>query len=147
MRVGVDLVAVDSGRASLAAPGERYLASVFTKREVNECPPMPGWTPNGWPLAAAKEAVLKVLRPADVGVPLTSIEFVRSPQGWAQRELTGPAAALAADQGVSELAVCARCRSTSRGSVAPTATPALPRGGRALLAGLARARQGRRSTR
>jgi holo-[acyl-carrier protein] synthase len=54
---------------------------------------------------AAKEAALKVLRPGEVGVSLREIEVVRSPGGWVELELSGPAATLARESGLSELAV------------------------------------------
>ena len=54
---------------------------------------------------AAKEATLKVLRPGEVGIPWDSIEVVRDPGGWVELELSGPAAAVAADTGVTELAL------------------------------------------
>ena len=54
---------------------------------------------------AAKEAALKVLRPGDVGVSLREIEVRRSPQGWVDLELSGPAAKIAAATGLSDFSV------------------------------------------
>jgi holo-[acyl-carrier protein] synthase len=54
---------------------------------------------------AAKEATLKVLRAGDEGISLRAIEVRRDPGGWVDLELTGPAAALAAEAGLSGFAV------------------------------------------
>jgi holo-[acyl-carrier protein] synthase len=48
---------------------------------------------------------MKVLRPRDEGIPLRSIEVRRDPDGWVELELSGPAAALANQSGVTELAL------------------------------------------
>jgi hypothetical protein len=70
MRVGIDLVAVESVRDSLNTHAYHYLVRVFSEREHQDCT-----TPTGMDserLAArfaAKEAALKVLRPGDVRVP------------------------------------------------------------------------------
>jgi holo-[acyl-carrier protein] synthase len=106
LRVGIDLVTVDSVRDSLDTHGEHYLARVYTARERADCATDTGVDPER--LAgrfAAKEATLKVLRPGEVGIPWNCIEVVRDPAGWVELELTGPAAALAADTGVAELAL------------------------------------------
>jgi holo-[acyl-carrier protein] synthase len=106
LRVGIDLVTVDSVRESLDAHGEHYLARVYTEREREDC--VRGGDVDPERLAgrfAAKEATLKVLRPGEVGVPWYSIEVVRDPGGWVGLELTGPAAAIAADTGLTDLAL------------------------------------------
>jgi holo-[acyl-carrier protein] synthase len=106
LRVGIDLVTVDSVRESLDAHGEHYLARVYTEREREDCVRESGVDPER--LAgrfAAKEATLKVLRPGEVGIPWYCIEVVRDPSGWVELELAGPAAALATDIGLSELAL------------------------------------------
>lgn len=106
LRVGIDLVTVDSVRDSLAEHGEHYLARVFTAREREDCATPTGVDPER--LAgrfAAKEATLKVLRPGEVGVPWNTIAVVRDPAGWVTLELSGPAATVAAAAGVSELAL------------------------------------------
>lgn len=106
IRVGIDLVSVDSVRASLAEHGERYLARVFTEREVADCAGASGPAPERLAARfAAKEAAIKVLRPHDDAVPLRDIEIRSRPGGWVDVELTGRAASLAAEAGVRELAV------------------------------------------
>ena len=106
LRVGVDLVAVDSVRESLATHGEHYLRRVYTEREVRDCTGPDGLDPER--LAgrfAAKEAALKVLRPGEVGFALSAIEVQRDSEGWVQLALDGDAAKLAADDAIGELAL------------------------------------------
>ncbi len=96
-RVGCDLVAVAEVRASLERFAERYLRRVYTAQEVRSC----SGTPPGLAARfAAKEAVVKVLRPADVTLPWPSIEVQRQAGGWCTIALTGAAATLAAQQGL-----------------------------------------------
>ncbi len=105
-RVGIDLASVEFVRSSIAAHGEHYLTRVYTPAELQDCT-----TPNGIDperLAArfaAKEAALKVLRPGAVGIPLSAIEVVRDPDGAVALLLDGPAAVLASNLRVTELAL------------------------------------------
>jgi holo-[acyl-carrier protein] synthase len=131
LRVGTDLVSVDTVRGSIDTHAEHYLERVYTEREVEDCRTSSGLDAER--LAgrfAAKEATLKVLRPRDEGIPWNTIEVRRDPSGWVELALSGPAAALAADAGVSELSlsiahegdfatavVVARCASESPASV------------------------------
>ena len=54
---------------------------------------------------AAKEAVMKVLRPVDVQLDWRSIEVHRMTGGWCEIRLSGQAAAMAAEAGIDEFAV------------------------------------------
>ena len=106
LRVGVDLVSVDSVRESLATHGEHYLRRVYTEREVRDCTGPNGVDPER--LAgrfAAKEATLKVLRPGEVGIAWSTIEVQRDSDGWVQLALSADAATLAADRRIGELAL------------------------------------------
>lgn len=72
-RVGVDIVAIDEVRQSLAAHGERYLSRVFTERERADC------GTHAARLAArfaAKEALVKALRLVDVATPPREVETI-----------------------------------------------------------------------
>jgi holo-[acyl-carrier protein] synthase len=106
LRVGTDLVLIETVRGSLDTHAEHYLERVYTAREVEDCT-----TPDGIDAErlaarfAAKEATLKVLRPRDEGIPWSAIEVRRDPSGWVEVELSGPAQALAVDTGVSELSL------------------------------------------
>jgi len=97
LRVGIDLVAVDTVREALDTHGDAYLRRVYTEREAADCA--------GNPLRlaarfAAKEATLKALRAGEAAVPLTDIEVRRAPSGAPSLALRGAAEALAADAGV-----------------------------------------------
>jgi holo-[acyl-carrier protein] synthase len=106
MRVGIDLVSVDSVRESVERHAEHYLQRVYTERELEDCR-----TPGGIDAErlaarfAAKEAALKVLRPGEVGLSLKAIEVRKSAGGWVEIELAGPAATLASDSGLSNFAL------------------------------------------
>jgi holo-[acyl-carrier protein] synthase len=107
MRVGIDLVSIDSVHGSIREHGERYLERVYTERELRDCRTELG--PVAERLAArfaAKEATIKVLRPsADAAVPWRSIEVVRHSSGWVALELSGEAAALADAAGLHGFAL------------------------------------------
>jgi holo-[acyl-carrier protein] synthase len=106
-RLGIDLVFVDLVRESLDVHANRYLERVFTQREVAECTRASGDVDVERLAArfAAKEATLKVLRPANEGVPLNAIEVVSDRAGSVDITLTGPAAALAERAGIAFLAL------------------------------------------
>ena len=103
VRVGIDLVAVESVAEAVRMHGDRYLTRIFTAGELADC----GGDPQRLAARfAAKEATLKVLRPADSdSVPWSSIEVVRNPAGWVDLSLSGPAEALAAVTGITGFAV------------------------------------------
>jgi holo-[acyl-carrier protein] synthase len=102
LRVGIDLVEVAAVEAALAAHGERYLSRVYTPREVADCA---GSAERLAARFAAKEATLKALRAGEGGVPWDAIEVRRDPSGHTDLALSGRAAELAAEAGLSELAV------------------------------------------
>lgn len=107
VRVGIDLVAVDSVQAAIDRHGDRYLERVYTPRELDACRTAAG--PAAGRLAgcfAAKEAAVKALRPRERdALPWTELEVRRTPDGSWTIALTGTAARLAAEAGLGELAV------------------------------------------
>jgi holo-[acyl-carrier protein] synthase len=112
VRVGLDLVDPDEVAASVAHFGDRYVARVFTAHEIECCrrPGRAGAEPvySIESLAArfaAKEAVLKVLRPIGMQPEWRSIELHRMTGGWCEIRLSGTAAALAAEAGIAGLSV------------------------------------------
>jgi holo-[acyl-carrier protein] synthase len=106
VRVGVDLVSVQSVREAIAAHGERYLERVYSEREIRDCTTAQGLDPERLAARfAAKEAALKALRPGPDGVSFSSIEVRRDSAGWVELELSGAAARLASDAGMTELTV------------------------------------------
>ncbi len=104
LRVGLDLVSVQTVADSLSAHGERYLGRVYSPGEVADC--RTGDTVDPQRLAArfaAKEAAFKVLRVGDEAVAWTDVEVVRDASGWVGLSLSGRAATLAEAAGIAEL--------------------------------------------
>lgn len=102
IRVGVDLASVPDVRTALERHGERYLRRLFTLEEQADAAGDPRRLAARF---AAKEAVLKVLRPGDDAVPWNHIGLRRQPAGWTELELTGRAAARADAAGLRDWAV------------------------------------------
>jgi holo-[acyl-carrier protein] synthase len=107
LRVGIDLVSVESVEKSLQAHAESYLRRIYTEREVEDCRTAEGFAPARLAARfAAKEATMKVLRPgAEEPIPWRSVELRRDPGGVVSIELSGRAAALADDAGIEDLQV------------------------------------------
>jgi holo-[acyl-carrier protein] synthase len=113
VRVGVDLVDVGEVADAVERFGDRYVTRIYTEHEI-ACCRRPGG--GGEPVRsyameslaarfAAKEAVLKVLRPVDRQPAWRSIELHRMSGGWCEIRLSGSAAALAAEEGLDGFAV------------------------------------------
>jgi holo-[acyl-carrier protein] synthase len=102
MRVGIDLVSPEEVRASVSAHGERYLERIYTVEELRDCAAEPLRLAARF---AAKEATMKALGRTDEPLPWHSIGVRSDADGRPSLELTGPAAALAAERGVVDLAV------------------------------------------
>lgn len=104
--VGVDLVRVQDVADSIERFGARYLDRLFTSAEQADCAGEPAVRAERLAARfAAKEAALKVLRPAGARPEWTSIEVVRHESGACDLRLTGTAADLAAAGGITALAV------------------------------------------
>jgi len=112
MRVGMDLVEVAQVAESVERFGERYVSRIYTDHEI-ACCRRDGRDSRGTTYAveslaarfAAKEAVLKVLRPGDEQPAWRSIELHRMTGGWCEIRLSGRAAELATEAGLGELVV------------------------------------------
>jgi holo-[acyl-carrier protein] synthase len=103
-RVGIDLVSVGAVRQSIREHGERYLKRFYTEGELRDCDTGQGIVAERLAARfAAKEATLKVLRPGDEAIPWRTIGVVRHGPGWVSVELSGRAAAFAAEQGITDL--------------------------------------------
>ncbi len=104
-RVGIDLVSVQSVESSLQTHGRRYLDRVYTAREQSDCRHDEGFDAERLAARfAAKEAVMKVLRPP-AAVPWNSIGVRREPRGWASIEMTGAAAERASELEITDFAL------------------------------------------
>jgi holo-[acyl-carrier protein] synthase len=112
MRVGLDLVEIARVAESVECFGERYINRIYTDHEIACCRRHDrdgqGTTYAMESLAArfaAKEAVVKVLRPGDEQPAWRSIELHRMTGGWCEIRLSGRAAELATEAGLGELSV------------------------------------------
>lgn len=109
-RIGVDLVHIADIGESVAAFGDRYLQRIFTRRELDAAGAAAG---QAQPLDlsrlaaryAAKEALLKVLRPVGHWFNWQLIEVVGEPGGWVSLELHGAARARAEAEGLRQFSV------------------------------------------
>lgn len=100
--MGTDLTSVPEVRAAIATHGDRYLQRVYHPAELADAQGDPRRLAARF---AAKEAVLKVLRPDDDAVPWNQIRVRRHPSGWTDLVLSGRAAERARAIGVEEWAV------------------------------------------
>jgi holo-[acyl-carrier protein] synthase len=107
LRVGVDLVRVADVAESLARFGDRYATRVYTADEREYCHSEVSQTAERYAARfAAKEAALKVLRPAcNDAVAWQSIEIRRLSDGACEVHLRDEALALARRIGITELSV------------------------------------------
>lgn len=113
LRVGMDLVSVDQVVESVRHFGDRYLERVYTPHEIDSCGYRSVAVGNTDRLVAqslaarfaAKEAVMKVLRPVGVQLDWRSIEIHQMTGGWCEIRLSGQAAAMATESGIDELMV------------------------------------------
>ncbi len=74
LTTGVDIIEIDRIRHSVERWGERFLARIYTKEELDYCR---GRIPNLAGRFAAKEATMKALGTGTIGVGWKEIEIVR----------------------------------------------------------------------
>ena len=133
LRVGIDLVSVDEVAASVRHFGDRYVTRIYTSHEIDSCRAEMGHGDAGAPgpsdvseayaigsLAArfaAKEAVMKVLRPIGVQLDWRTIEIHRMTGGWCEIRLSGRAATMAVEAGIEELSVSLTHEASMAGAV------------------------------
>ena len=103
-RIGCDVVTVADVARSIDLFGDRYLRRVFTPHELSVCTGA-GRVQRLAARFAAKEAVMKVLRPRDDAIPWRSIEIRRAPWGGCAVHLDGNAAARASDEQLTDFQV------------------------------------------
>jgi holo-[acyl-carrier protein] synthase len=102
-RVGTDLCAIEDVARALEHFGERYLRRVYSEHEIAECTSRSAVAEALAGRFAAKEAVLKALRPRDSWAHWRDIEVRRDPAGWCDVVLSGKAAELAEQTNVVAL--------------------------------------------
>lgn len=103
-RIGCDVVTVGDVAKSIDRFGDRYLRRMFTPHELSVCV----GANRVQRLAArfaAKEAVMKVLRPRDEAIPWRSIEIHREHWGGCSVLLSGNAAVRASDEQLTDFQV------------------------------------------
>jgi holo-[acyl-carrier protein] synthase len=109
--VGVDLVSVEEVQEALRVHSNRYLARIFSTREIDDCRNGPDEVAAERLAArfAAKEAALKILRRrpdgAEQAIPWSDIEVVRDPSGAPDLVFSGRAAELAREANLGSVAV------------------------------------------
>ena len=99
--VGMDLVDYDEIAEALRR-GDRYLRRIYTDEELDVCGANPRLLAACF---AAKEAAMKALSRTDQPIPWRSIELRMRPGSQPSLELTGAAASLAQERGVTGLSV------------------------------------------
>lgn len=143
-RVGIDLVSVAEVAESVGTFGDRYLRRVFTPGELALCPPGSRGTGSGSTIEslaarfAAKEAVVKVLRPEGPRPEWADIEVVRHRSGWCDIRLFGRAASLADEAGIDRWAVSL----THHGGLAAAVVLGIGRSGTSTEGGSTEAKEG-----
>lgn len=121
----MDLVSIDEVAESVRRFGDRYLERIYTPHEIDTCRRRPVADGNSDALIArslaarfaAKEAVMKVLRPVGVQLDWRSIEVHQMTGGWCEIRLSGQAAAMAAESGIDELVVSLTHEVSTAGAV------------------------------
>jgi holo-[acyl-carrier protein] synthase len=100
VQVGIDLVSAEEVRESLSQHGDRYRHRIYTEAELRECGTDPLRLAARF---AAKEATMKALRSEDESLPWRSISVTRNSIGRPSIGLTGRAATIARQVGVTRL--------------------------------------------
>ncbi len=106
IQVGIDLVEIGEVRAAIGKFGERYLSRIYTEHELAYASSSEGQRVARLAARfAAKEAVIKVLKPTDEPVPWRDIEVRRTPSGACEVALSGFAAELSRKAGIVRISV------------------------------------------
>ena len=103
--IGVDLVKVDRIERILARHGDRFLDRVFTGREIAYCRGK-SWAAAGFAMRfAAKEAFSKALGVGlrEDGIRWREVEVVPNPMGKPELVVSGRAAELCAEAGITAM--------------------------------------------
>jgi holo-[acyl-carrier protein] synthase len=117
----MDLVDYDEIAEALRR-GDRYLRRIYTDEELDVCGANPRLLAACF---AAKEAAMKALSRTDQPIPWRSIELRMRPGSQPSLELTGAAASLAQERGVTGLSVSVTHGSHSAAAVVLASTGGL----------------------
>jgi holo-[acyl-carrier protein] synthase len=120
--VGIDLVAYEEVAEALRR-GDRYLRRIYSDEELDVCGTNPRLLAACF---AAKEATMKALSRTDQPIPWRSIELRTRSGAQPSLELTGAAAALAHQRGVTRLSVSVTRSGHSAAAVVLASTGDLP---------------------
>jgi holo-[acyl-carrier protein] synthase len=116
--VGIDLVGYEEIEETLGR-GDRYLRRIYTDEELDACGTSPRLLAACF---AAKEATMKALSRTDQPIPWRSIELRMRPGTQPSMELTGAAASLALQRGMTGLSVSVTHSSHSAAAVVLAST-------------------------
>jgi holo-[acyl-carrier protein] synthase len=116
--VGIDLVGYEEIAEALRR-GDRYLRRIYTDEELDVCGANPRLLAACF---AAKEATMKALSRTDQPIPWRSIELRMRGGSQPSLELTGAAASLALQRGVTGLSVSVTHGSDSAAAVVLAST-------------------------
>jgi holo-[acyl-carrier protein] synthase len=105
--VGTDIIEVSRVAESIARFGDRYISKIYTRDEASYCAAAGSYAPMHFAARfAAKEAAMKVLRPAKgASMNWRAIEVIRSAGGWCDLRLHGALRTMARRAGLSAFAV------------------------------------------
>ena len=116
--VGIDLVGYEEIEETLGR-GDRYLRRIYTDEELDACGTSPRLLAACF---AAKEATMKALSRTDQPIPWRSIELRMRRGTQPSLELTGAAASLALQRGMTGLSVSVTHSSHSAAAVVLAST-------------------------
>jgi holo-[acyl-carrier protein] synthase len=119
VHVGLDLVAAEQIRESIARHGDRFLERVYTPAERAASGDNASRLAAGF---AVKEATMKALGRTEEALGWRSIEVIGGADGDVSVRLTGGAAALAAARGVTNVSVSLTRRRRNAAAVVVTET-------------------------
>jgi holo-[acyl-carrier protein] synthase len=100
--LGTDLVRISRLASHRSSAGDAFVRRVFTQRETQLCGEDAACLAGRW---AVKEAVMKALGAGIGEIPMTDIEVDRHESGRPVLAVTGRAAQLARDHGITSWAV------------------------------------------
>jgi holo-[acyl-carrier protein] synthase len=102
---GIDIQSISEVKDSIGQFGHRYLRRIYSELELRECEENEYLARNLAVRFAAKEAVIKALRPRDHIAPWRTIEILLRLGGGPKVILSGEARTLALESGVAAISL------------------------------------------